>query len=110
MIERFCQYYGLPLPRRYRKLARKTYLAFTKCRKHIEKKVRSTIRKQLGYVYHDIGCLERFMSEGLVPDRKGIPKFLAILKMYGQQKYMYDNKVRSVPDRIVSISQYGCAP
>ena len=45
------------------------------------------------------------MSEGLVPDRKDIPKFLTILKMYGQQKYMYDHKVHSVPDRIVSISQ-----
>lgn len=45
------------------------------------------------------------MSDGLVPDRKDIPKFLTILKMYGQQKYMYDHKVHSVPDRIVSISQ-----
>lgn len=28
-----------------------------------------------------------------------------IRKVYEQQKYMYDNKVHSVPDRIVSISQ-----
>ena len=45
------------------------------------------------------------MSEGFVPDRKDIPKLLTILKMYGQQKYMYDHKVHSVPDCIVSISQ-----
>ena len=28
-----------------------------------------------------------------------------IRKVYEQQKYMYENKVHSVPDRIVSISQ-----
>ena len=105
MIGRFCRYYSLPLPRRYRRQARKAYLAFAKCRKHTAKKVRAAIRKQLGYVRRDIGYLEQFMSEGLVPDRKDIPKFLTILKMYGQQKYMYDHKVHSVPDRIVSISQ-----
>ena len=34
-----------------------------------------------------------------------VPTVLAILKLYGQQKYMYDHKVHSVPGRIVSISQ-----
>lgn len=105
MIGRFCHCYGLPLPRRYRRQARKEYLAFAKSRKHTAKKVRAAVRKQLGYVRRDIGYLEGFMSQGLVPDRKDIPKFLTILKMYGQQKYMYDHKVHSVPDRIVSISQ-----
>ncbi len=30
--------------------------------------------------------------------------------MYGQQKYMYDHKVHSVPDRIVSINQLWLRP
>lgn len=30
---------------------------------------------------------------------------MIILKLYEQQKYMYDHKVHSVPDQIVSISQ-----
>ena len=34
MIYRFCKCYGLKLPRRYRKCARKEYLAFAKSRKH----------------------------------------------------------------------------
>ena len=34
MIYRFCKCYGLKLPRRYRKRARKEYLAFAKSRKH----------------------------------------------------------------------------
>ena len=33
MIYRFCKCYGLKLPRRYRKCARKEYLAFAKSRK-----------------------------------------------------------------------------
>ena len=92
MIGRFCRCYGMPLPRRYRRQARKEYLAFAKSRKHTAKKVRAAVRKQLGYVRRDIGYLEGFMSQGLVPDRKDILKFLTILKMYGQQKYMYDHK------------------
>ena len=45
------------------------------------------------------------MSDGCIPDKKDIPKYLTILKLYEQQKYMYEHKVHSVPDRIVSISQ-----
>ena len=105
MIQRFSRYYGLPLPRRYKRQARKAYLAFAKSKKHTAKKVRSAIRKQLGYVRRDIGYLKQFMSDGCMPDKKDIPKYLTILKLYEQQKYMYDHKVHSVPDRIVSISQ-----
>ena len=105
MIWRFCKFYGLPLPRRYRRQARKAYLAFAKSKKHTAKKVRAAIRKQLGYVRRDLGYLEQYMSEGCIPDKKEIPKYLTILKLYEQQKYMYDHKVHSVADRIVSISQ-----
>ncbi len=41
MIGRFCRYYSLPLPRRYKRQARKVYLAFAKCRKHTAKKARA---------------------------------------------------------------------
>lgn len=69
MIGRFCRSYNLPLPRRYKRQARKAYLAFAKCRKHTAKKVWAAIRKRLGYVRRDIGYLEQFMSEGCVPDK-----------------------------------------
>ena len=36
---------------------------------------------------------------------KEIGLYLTILMLYGQQKYMYDNKVHSVEHRIVSITQ-----
>ena len=73
--------------------------------KHTAKKVRVAIRKQLGYVRRDLGYLEQFMSDGCIPDKKDIPKYLTILKLYEQQKYMYEHKEHSVADRIVSISQ-----
>ena len=92
MIWRFCKFYGLPLPRRYKRQARKAYLAFAKAKKHTAKKVRAAIRKQLGYVRRDLGYLEQFMSDGCIPDKKEIPKYLTILKLYEQQKYMYDSE------------------
>ena len=67
--------------------------------------MRAAIRKQLGDVRRDIGYLEQFRFEGCIPEKKDIPTFLTILKVYEQQKYMYDHKVHSVPGRIVSISQ-----
>lgn len=100
-----CKSYGLQLPRRYRRKARKDYLAFAKSRKHSKKQVRTAIRKQLSYVRRDIGYLERYFSQGYVPDTKDIPVILTIFKLYEQQEYMYKSKVHTVPDRIVSISQ-----
>lgn len=105
MIYRMCKTYGLQLPRRYSRRARKDYLTFAKSRKHSKKQIRTAIRKQLSYVRRDIGYLEDYFSQGYVPDTKDIPFILTIFKLYEQQEYMYKNKVHSVPDRIVSISQ-----
>lgn len=105
MIYRFCKCYGLKLPRRYRKCARKEYLAFAKSRKHTAKKIRSALRRQLGYVKRDLGYLEQFMSDGYAMTGKDIGLYLTIIRLYEQQQYMYDNRVHSVEHRIVSISQ-----
>ena len=105
MIYRFCKCYGLKLPRRYRKRARKEYLAFAKSRKHTAKKIRSAIRRQLGYVKRDLGYLEQFMSDGYAMTGKDIDLYLTIIRLHEQQQYMYDNRVHSVEHRIVSISQ-----
>ena len=105
MIYRFCKCYGLKLPRRYRKRARKEYLAFAKSRKHTAKKIRSTLRRQLAYVKRDLRYLEQFMSDGYAMTGKDIDLYLTIIKLHEQQQYMYDNRVHSVEHRIVSISQ-----
>ncbi len=105
IIYRFCKSYDLPLPRRYSRRARKDYLVFAKSKKHSAKKIRKALRKQLGYVARDIRYLEQFMSDGYAMTGKEIGLYLTIITLYGQQKYMYDNKVHSVEHRIVSISQ-----
>lgn len=92
-------------PRTYRRVARKEYLALAKCKKRTEKKVRATIRKQLGYVRRDLGYLENYMEKGYALAPKYIGYYLTIQKLYEQQKYMYDNRTHSVENRIVSISQ-----
>ena len=70
IIYRFCKSYGLPLPRRYRRRARKDYLAFAKNRKHSAGKIRKALRKQLGYVARDIRYLKQFMGGGYAKTEK----------------------------------------
>ena len=105
IIYRFCKSYGLLLPRRYSKRARKDYLAFAKSKKHTAKKIRKAMHRQLSYVKRDIGYLDEFMADGYAPQQGEISLLLTIFKLYEQQQYMYDNKVHSVENRIVSISQ-----
>ena len=105
IIYRFHKSYGLILPRRYSKRARKDFLAFAKCKKHTAKKIRKALRQQLSYVKRDIGYLDEFMADGYAPEQREIPLLLTIFKLYEQQQYMYDNKIHSVENRIVSISQ-----
>lgn len=105
IIYRFHKTYGLALPRRYARRARKEYLAFAKSKKHTAKKIRKALRQQLSYVKRDIAYLEEFMSDGYAPEAREILLLLTIFKLYEQQQYMYDNKVHSVENRIVSISQ-----
>ena len=105
VIYRFCKSYGLKLPRRYSRKARKEYLAFAKGKKHTTKQIRKAIKKQLSFVHRDLGYLERFMGEGYAPTKKEIPLLLTIGKLYEQQKYMYETKTHVVENRIVSISQ-----
>ncbi len=105
IIYRFCKSYVLPLPRRYRRRARKDYLAYAKSRKHSAEKIRKALRKQPGYVGRDIRYLDEFMSRGYAMTDKEIGLYLTVLTLYEQQKYMYDNRVHSVDHRIVSITQ-----
>lgn len=105
IIIRFCKTYGFSRPRMYRKQARKNYLALAKAKKRSTKKIRATIRKQLAYIKRDIKYLENYMEDGYAPTSKEISLLMTIYKLYEQQQYMYQNKVHSVENRIVSIAQ-----
>ena len=105
IIIRFCNTYGFSRPRMYRKQARKNYLALAKAKKRSSEKIRATIRKQLAYINRDIKYLEKYMEDGYSPTSKEISLLMTIYKLYEQQQYMYRNKIHSVDNRIVSITQ-----
>ena len=92
-------------PRTYRRIARKEYLALAKSKKRTDKQIRAFIRKHLGYVLRDIGYIDQYLSQGAELPKKYERYLDTIRALYDQQKYMYDNKVHSVENRIVSISQ-----
>ncbi len=98
-------YHPWKKPRTYRRVARKEYLELAKMKKRPAKKIRSTIRRQLGCVKRDLDYLADYMGAGYPLPRKYIRNYLTILELYRQQKYMFDNKVHQVENRIVSISQ-----
>lgn len=96
---------GEKKPRTYRKTAHMAYLTLARCRKPTAKKIRRAIGKQLSYLGRNLSSIEKQLLNGkqLTPAEQNR---LSVLKeIYAQQKYMYDKKTHSVPDRIVSLSQ-----
>ncbi len=67
IIYQFCKLYGLPLPRRYMRKARKEYPAFAKAGKHSGKQIRRAVKKQLSHVRRDLKYLDQYMSDGYAP-------------------------------------------
>ena len=92
-------------PRTYRKRARKDYLKYTRCRKHTAKMTRKVIGKQLAYLRRDLDAIDGKLSLGKNLPPRQAERLDTIRTVYEQQKYMYDNRTHSVPDRIVSVSQ-----
>ncbi len=104
MIDIICYEQNHYKPRTYRRKARKDYLNLAKCKKRTARKIRKAIKAQLQYIRRDLGYIDAFLKEIDLCD--GLSKQLATIRtLVEQQQYMYDNKVHSVPDRIVSISQ-----
>jgi hypothetical protein len=94
-------------PRTYREIARKKYLQTAQKKKKTKKEIRKAIRQQLQYLKRNISSIIKLMGQyNTIPLREKQYKYLLIIQtLYDQQKYMYDNKVHSVEDRIVSIHQ-----
>ena len=106
LIDDICFRFHYYKPRIYRQNARKDYLSLAKCRKRTAKKIRKAIKKQLQYVHRDPGHVDLFLAQDDVYlEPKQIERLNVIRELVEQQQYMYDNKVHSVKDRIVSISQ-----
>ena len=105
IVDRFCKDHALKKPRMYRKEARKNYLALAKTKKKSKSKIRSTIRKQLGYVKRDLGYIDGYLKSGYELTGKEVSLLDTIRLLHEQQEYMYKNDTHSVENRIVSISQ-----
>ena len=90
----------------YRKKAREAYLALAKCRRRTSKRIRKAIGQQLRFICRDLGYIDMFvLYNNVVLNEKQFKRLCVIKELYEQQKYMYDNKIHKVKDRIVSISQ-----
>ncbi len=94
-------------PRTYREIARKKYLHTAQKKKKTKKEIRRSIRHQLQYLKRNISSILKLLKQyNTIPlGGKQYKCLLVIQTLYDQQKYMYDNKVHSVEDRIVSIHQ-----
>ena len=92
-------------PRTYRKKARKQYLHIARSKKRTAKKVRKAIGQQLSYIKRNLKTIENLPVKTDNLPKQLRAKLETVKKLYDQQKYMYDNHIHSVSDRIVSISQ-----
>lgn len=94
-------------PRTYRKKARQAYMQFSKQRKPRKKSVRKAVGQQLRYVKRDINHVLRLIGtvgrEAL--SERQLQCFKTIQALYEQQQKMYETKIHSIDNRIVSISQ-----
>ena len=94
-------------PRTYREIARKKYLQTAQKKKKTKKEIRKAIREQLQYLKRNISNIHKLLEQyDKIPLRKKQYKYMLVIQtLNDQQKYMYDNRVHSVEDRIVSIHQ-----
>ncbi len=105
MIDGICYDYHYYKPRMYRENARRDYLNLAKCKKRTAKKIRKAVKQQLQYVRRDFGYVEAFLSDGVELSPRQLMQYTVLKEVYRQQRYMYENNVHTVPNRIVSISQ-----
>ncbi len=94
-------------PRNYRNKARKQYLKTAQKKVKSKKVIRKAVRQQLNYVNRNLKSIDRLLdSYDEIPLDPVAYKYLLVIRtLYDQQKYMYDNKVKRIDDRIVSIHQ-----
>ncbi|MDC7247499.1 MAG: IS5 family transposase [Sphaerochaetaceae bacterium] len=94
-------------PRTYREKARKDFLFISRNRRPRKNLIRKGIRKQLQYLRRNLAHTEDMGErEGCfsLPGRM-YRNLLVVNEVYRQQNLMYRKNSRSIPSRIVSISQ-----
>ena len=92
-------------PCTYRKKAHKDFLPFRRCRKKSAKKVRKAVGQQLRYLRRNLSRIDEKLALGRRFSLRQADQLATIRTLYEQQKYTYDNRCHTVPDRIVSVSR-----
>lgn len=94
-------------PRTYREVARKRYLQTAQKKNKSRKEIRKAVGSQLRFLKRNLNSINRLLdSYTFIPlDPKQYKYLLVIHTLYSQQKQMYDQRVHSIEDRIVSIHQ-----
>lgn len=92
-------------PRTYRTQAHRDYLLFSRSRKKTAKKIRKAVGKQLRYLARNLAAIDEKLALGRTLSKRKEGRLSDIHTLYEQQKYMYDHRCHTVPDRIVSVSQ-----
>jgi IS5 family transposase len=95
-------------PRTYRRVARKCYLNIAKKKRKSGKEIRHGLKVQLQYVRRDIKLIDQLLSKpgrGHILIKRDRELLATIRAVYQQQKWMYDNKKHSCPNRIISLFQ-----
>lgn len=109
IIARVCLKTNQEMPRRYKRVARRDFLNVSKKRKCTYKQIRKGNGKQLNYVCRDLKHIDTLLKNQTdlrtILDKHQLKYLQVINTVYGQQHYMYKNKIHQVEDRIVSIHQ-----
>ena len=108
IIAKGCKALSIAQPRMYKQTARKKYLTIAKKKRKTKNQIRNGIRQQLQYVKRDLGYINDMVEKhsslsGL--NKRDWQLLRVIAELWRQQNQMYQNKVHSIEDRIVSIYQ-----
>jgi IS5 family transposase len=95
--------------RTYCRVAQQSYLSFTKKRKKTTKQIRHMQKSLLQYLRRNIRQLTELIDDveqqGHVVSQNIKETFTTVKKIYRQQKQMYDQRIHSIENRIVSLSK-----
>ena len=100
-------------PRPHRKRARQQFLAVAKKKRPRISKIRKAIKQQLSHLKRNLSSIDALIACGgnlLAAGRHVYQKLLVVSELVRQQTILYHSDSRSIPDRIVSLSQSHVRP
>ena len=99
----------LPRPRTYRCRARQAFVSAIKSKKVTRSARRRSVGRQLRFLRRNLGIIDRAVASGRwdlrLLHRDWYKKLLVAAEVLRQQMYLYRSNARSIPNRIVSVSQ-----